>query len=391
MRRIYRRCAGGTGRAFRILLVIAVMGAFAEPGQAQSMAGVAERIEDVLAGSGVPGLAVVVVSRDSVLLADGYGVLRVGGTEPVDARTLFQVGSLTKGVTAAAVGVLVDGGVVDWDDPIRMHVTGFALADPWVTERFTIRDALAMRDGIPGGDSIALFTERTRQEILARAGTLHPSRFRATYGDSPNLDYFLAGEVVTAAAGESWDEFVEERIFRPLGMDATSSVLSEATADPNMATGHVGSAGRFEVTPYRNVENVAAAAGMITNVSDLARWLRLHLGRGSVEGRQILSQEVLAESYRPQNILTPAYQALFNPEGLLNAYGFGWVVSEYRGVTLIEHGGALPGFGAVIAMIPERDVGVALLSNASLNQSIGMLKQLKFELLDLFIRRIGSP
>jgi CubicO group peptidase (beta-lactamase class C family) len=229
------------------------------------------------------------------------------------------------------------------------------------------------------------------QEILARAGTLHPSRFRATYGDSPNLDYFLAGEVVTAAAGESWDEFVEERIFRPLGMNATSTVLSGATANPNMATGHVGSAGRFEVTPYRNVENVAAAAGMITNVSDLSRWLRLHLGRGSIEGRQILSREVLAESYRPQNILTPAYQALFNLEGLLNAYGFGWVVSEYRGVTLIEHGGALPGFGAVIAMIPERDVGVALLSNASLNQSIGMLKQLKFELLDLFIPRLGSP
>lgn len=385
MNRVCPERTGGYRAGILFFAVLALGWGIPRQGGAQSFAGVDQRIAEVLAASGVPGLAVVVVSRDSILLARGFGVRRLGASEPVDAETLFQVASFTKGVTAAALGMLVDEGAATWDDPVRKHVRDFALADPWVTEHFTIRDALAMRDGIPGGDSVAIFTTRARREILVRAATLQPTRFRTTYGDSPNLDYFIVGEVVSAVSGKSWDDFVAERIFRPLGMNATTTSLSQATANPNMATGHIRTQGRFEVTTHRNVENVAAAAGMITNVTDLARWLQLHLARGSSAGRQLLSPEALAESYRPQNILTPAYQALFNPEGLLNAYGFGWVVSEYRGVTLVEHGGALPGFGAVIAMIPERNVGVALLSNASLNHSIGMLRQLKFELLDRFM------
>jgi hypothetical protein len=123
---------------------------------------------------------------------------------------------------------------------------------------------------------------------------------------------------------------------------------------------------------------------MILNEAEILTWLRLHLGQGRIDARLIQTREALAESHRPQNILTPAYQAPFNPQPLLNAHGFGWVFSQYPGVTPTEHGGSFPGFRAVIAMIAERSVGMALLAKVSLNQSIDMFKQLTFELLDRF-------
>jgi len=120
----------------------------------------------------------------------------------------------------------------------------------------------------------------------------------------------------------------------------------------------------------------------MTTASDLVRWARFNLDAGAFQGRRFVSEEALGETRRPQNILTPAYQALFNPDGLLNAYGFGWVLSEHRGSTLVEHGGALPGYGAVIAMIPEHKIGLVLLSNLSFTQGIPTLLKLKFGILD---------
>jgi CubicO group peptidase (beta-lactamase class C family) len=336
-----------------------------------------------MSAAGIPGLAALVVQGDRTLLARGYGVRRLGTREPVTPETLFQIGSLTKAVTATAVATLVGEGTVDWDDPVQEHLPGFRLADPWISAHLTIRDVLAMRSGIESGDTVALFSGNSRGEILDAVGALDAARFRELYGLSPNLMYFLAGEVVAAARGSSWDRAVREMFFAPLGMTHTTTAFAEGEARDNYAWPHVRREGRtVPRTERANADNVAAAAGVISNIVDWGRWVRFNLDDGRWEGRALVDRRALLEMRRPQILLSPAYQGYFNPDALLNAYGFGWVVSEYRGRLLVEHGGTLPGNTSIIALLPEEDIGVVIMSNLGFGPAIPALLALKFRILD---------
>lgn len=345
-------------------------------------------IEAARQAIGIPGLAAVVVVGEETPLLRGYGVRRVGEPDPVTPQTIFQIASLTKAVTATAAALLVDEGLLDWDDPIQLHLPDFRLQDPWVSSHLTLRDAMSLRGGIPGGDSIALFAPRSRREILDAAADLEAPLFRATYGASPNLMFFLAGEAVAAAAGMSWDEFVARRLFEPLGMNSTTTMYDRGTGEPNYGWPHVRADDRIVPRSERpRADNVAAAAGTFSNVVDWEKWVRFLLSDGAVGGQRLVDQAVLAETFAPTSILTPAYQGSFNPNALLNAYGLGWVLSEYRGRTLIEHAGALPGSSAVIALIPEEDVGIVLVTNLDFGVTRAGLVDLKFEILDSILDR----
>lgn len=348
-------------------------------------------VDSALVAGGIPGMAALVVVGDDIVLARGYGVQRLGGSTPVSAQTHFQIGSLTKAVTATAAAILVGEGSLSWDDPIQEHLPDFRLADPWVASHLTLRDALALRGGIPGGDTIALFSPRTRPEIRAATQKLEAPLFRATYGASANLMYFLAGEVVSAAAGASWDEFVADRLFGPLGMSSTTTYYDQAEEWEDYAWPHLRVDGQPQPADARvRADNVAAAGGTVSNALDWARWVRFQLDEGVADGRRLVDREALEESFRPQSILTPAYQGFFNPDALLNAYGLGWVLSEYRGHTLVEHGGALPGFASIIALVREQGIGIVLMSNLDLGAAIGTLLNLKFRILDDVLDRLEA-
>jgi CubicO group peptidase (beta-lactamase class C family) len=338
-------------------------------------------VESVMARAGIPGLALLVLKDDSAVVRRGYGVRRIGTAEPVDSFTQFQVASLTKSVTATAMALLVDEEKLDWDDPIQKHLPEFQLADEWVSRHFTVRDALAMRSGVFSGDTL-VFSERSRPEILEAMRFLEAPGFRTGYAAAPNLMYFLAGEVIRAVSGMSWDDFVQRRIFDLLGMAQTTTRFHEGSTHPLFATPHV----LIDEEPVPrdpfDADHVAAAMGTFTCISDWERWVRFHLADGMWDGQRVVGQDALGETYRPQNILSPAYQGFFNPDALLNAYGFGWVVSTYRERRLVEHAGSIAGFGAVIALVPEERLGVVLLSNLEFRASRTSLLALKFHLLD---------
>jgi CubicO group peptidase (beta-lactamase class C family) len=345
-------------------------------------------IESVMSAGGIPGLAALVIRDGQTVLSRGYGVLRVGGTDRVTPETLFQVGSLTKAVTAMAIAALVGDGRLQWDDPIQKHLSGFQLADPWTSGHITIRDALAMRSGIVSGDTIALFRPITRAQIIEAAAHLEAPRFRETYGLSPNLMYFLAGEVVAAVSGVSWDDFVRQRFFEPLKMTRTFSAYDAAEAQANYAWPHLRRGAETVPRDSRaRADNVAAAGGVVSSISDWAQWVRLNLDGGLWEGRALVAAEPLAETRQPQILLTPAYQGYFNPDALLNAYGFGWVISEYRGHLLIEHGGTLPGNASIIALVPDQRIGIVLMSNLAFASAMPSLLRLKFQILDDLLER----
>src|SRR5918993_478739 len=201
---------------------------------------------------------------DRVVFAKGYGVRELGKPAPVDADTLFAVGSNTKAFTAAALAVLVDEKKISWDDPANRHLAGFQLHDPYVTRELTVRDLLSHRSGLQtfAGDMLWYESSYGRDEILRRARFLKPaSSFRSAFGYQ-NVLFLAAGEIVPSATGKSWDDFLKEKFFATLGMRRTTTSHAELLKADNVATPHNELDGRLRVIRYGDVSNIAGAGAI---------------------------------------------------------------------------------------------------------------------------------
>ncbi|MDQ3262705.1 MAG: beta-lactamase family protein [Myxococcota bacterium] len=316
----------------------------------------------------VPGLAVVVVKDGQVLLAKGYGVRTLGSPQPVDADTLFAIASLSKAFTATGVGMLVQDGKLQWDDKVVTHLPSFALSDPAITSQVTVRDLLTHRVGLPtfGGDVLWFLSDLDRPSVLRSIRHVPLGfPFRSGYGYS-NLMYLTAGELFGATTGQGWEEFTRARILGPLGMTRTAMTLAEAQTRPNRATAHtnIDQVG-FHALPDRNVDVVGAAASMYSSANELGRWLLAQLGRGQLDGRRILSQELMDETWTVQNALRvlPVVRG-YSPSTHFNGYGLGWFLGDYAGRMIARHGGALSGMYSFAMVVPEEHLAVAVLTNA---------------------------
>jgi CubicO group peptidase (beta-lactamase class C family) len=335
--------------------------ALAQPPQ---LRGLDAYVERALKDWNVPGVAIAVVNNDSVVFTKGYGVRELGKPERVDARTLFAVGSTTKAFTAAALGMLVDDKKLAWDDPATKFLPTLQLNDPTTTRELTVRDLLTHRSGLARGDRIWYASGFEREEVLRRVRFLKPSwTFRSTYGYQ-NIMFLAAGQVVQSASGKSWDDFVRERIFTPLGMRTTNTSVTAIKPGDNAATPHAKLEGVVRPIAWRNIDNVGPAGSINSNVVEMAEWLRLQLGEGSYRGRKLLSDSVVKEMHAPQILVKRSAEAQkLVPMTHLTAYGLGWSIRDYRGRKMVGHGGAIDGFRAEVGLIPEDELGVVVLSN----------------------------
>jgi CubicO group peptidase (beta-lactamase class C family) len=312
-----------------------------------------------------PGVALAVVKDDAVLVAKGYGVREAGKPEPVGERTLFGIASCTKAFTAAALAILVDEGKVRWTDPATKYLPGLQLADPYVTRELTVRDLLCHRSGLAtfGGDLLWYNTTYDRAEVLRRLRFLKPTTsFRSAFGYQNNL-FLAAGQVVPAVTGQSWDDFVKERIFTPLGMGAVTSATAIGP-DADAATPHTVRDGRAIAVPRYNSDNIGPAAAVHAGAREMAQWLRLQLGRGQFEGKRVYSEAAARAMWSPQTML-PLVGDLSKPSPThLRAYALGWFVSDYHGKLRAEHDGSIDGYFSKVILIPEAKVGAAALTNS---------------------------
>ena len=335
------------------------------------LAGFDRYVEGAMAEWEVPGLSIAVVKDGSVVLARGYGTRTLGRDEPVDENTVFAIGSATKGFTTAALGILADEGRLDWDDPVVDHLPWFRMWDPWVTANITLRDLVTHRSGLPGGRANLLWyaSSYDRQEIVRRIRFLRPTAgFRAEY-QYQNLMFLTAGLVVEAVSGTSWDDFVEARILRPLAMGRTVTSVRDLGAMENVASPHASIRGTWKALPWRNVDNVGPAGSINSSASDMAQWVRFHLGEGRVGSQHVMSASMIAEMGTPQFVVAPDRAGSMNVLNRAGAgidfftYGLGWQVFEYRGRKVMWHGGNIDGMAAVVAMMPGEELGLVILTN----------------------------
>ncbi len=314
---------------------------------------------------GAVGLAVAVVKDGKTVFAKGYGVRELGKPDLVDNNTLFSIGSTTKAMTAAALGMLVDEGKVQWDDPVTKYLPGFALGDPYVTREITVRDILVHRAGLANGDVLWYRNDNSPGEVLRRARFIpmaYPTRSSFIY---QNIMYAAAGAVIAAASGMPWERFIETRILAPLGMDRTVSTLAGTAGKPNVASPHQKVGSEVRVISNAAVDPVAAAGAIWSSVSDMARWAAFVIDSGRVNGRPLLKPATWAELLKPQTIVPASEfyptQQLTKPHWM--TYGLGWFQHDYQGRMLQFHTGSIDGMVAIIGVIPEERLGVYVLGN----------------------------
>jgi CubicO group peptidase (beta-lactamase class C family) len=317
----------------------------------------------------VPGLALAIVKDDAVVTAKGYGVRRLGERVPVDARTLFGIASNTKAFTATALAILVDEKKIEWDAPVIRYLPAFAMWDPFVTRELTVRDLLVHRSGLGLGAGDLLWwpaSTYNRQEIASRLRFIRPATsFRSTYAYD-NVLYLVAGEVIAAVSGQSWEDFVSSRILARVGMTGTNVRHSAAMASGNVAATHAIVDGKVRPIAPFDSDNTNPAGGINSSAEDMAKWLRLQLAAGRLpDGTQLISEP---SARQLTTIVTP--MPFGDPPAELaplkmtfRGYALGFEVRDYRGHKIVLHTGGLPGYVSRVAMIPDARVGVAVLTN----------------------------
>jgi CubicO group peptidase (beta-lactamase class C family) len=314
----------------------------------------------------VPGVAIAIIKDDKIVLAKGFGTRDINKNLPVDERTLFAIGSSSKAFTTASLAMLVDENKLKWDDPATKYLPGFQLYDPYATRELTLTDLVSHRSGLTRGDLLWYASPYERDEIIRRARYLKPSwSFRSRFGYQ-NLMYLAAGQVVASVAKKSWDDFIRERIFTPLGMKSSSTSIKALANSDDVATPHAKLDDKVQAIAWRNIDNIAPAGSINSNVVDMAQWVRLQLGGGVYEGKRLISSSAMKEMHSPQTIIRiEGINASLYPEAHFLSYGLGWFLSDYRGRKVVEHGGAIDGMRAMVAMMPEEKLGLVVLTNLS--------------------------
>jgi len=313
----------------------------------------------------VPGLSLAIIKGDDVLLSSGFGFREVGKPEKVDEHTLFSIGSNTKAFTATAIGLLVQEGKLDWDEPVTNYLPSFRLYDPCATQLITIRDLLCHRAGLGtwSGDMLQL-SSYSIEEIVHRIRYIPPAYgFRAGYGYC-NLLYITAGLVILKITGGSWDDFIRERIFEPLGMKNSVTSPLYFNERTNIATPHEEIKGKLQTVNYRKDNQFSAAGSICSSISDIIRWMQVQLNNGKLDGKQIIDESIINEMRVPHTFIPikPVERKLF-PSRRFSAYGLGWFLNETNGRFIFRHTGGVDGMLSNIVMIPDEKVGIAIFTN----------------------------
>ncbi len=353
-------------RNFRYLFLLGWLGLTSLAGQTDPLQGLDDYIIDAMDDWRLPGLAIAVVRGDSVLYAKGYGVKDITTGEPVDEHTLFAIASNSKAYTATAVGMLVQAGQLDWDDQVIEYLPRFHLHDAAATGMLTVRDLMGHKAGYRTweGDLLWWGSDYSRDEILRRYRYLEaPYSFRSRYGYN-NILFLAAGQLIPELTGISWDDYITEKILLPLKMVRTTTHVSDLEARDNVAMPHMLVDDEVVPIPYRDVDNIGPAAALNSSAWEAAQWIKLQLAYGKYNGVQVVDSSIILATRTPQTAIpvSMADQKTF-PSTHFMACGMGWFMRDYQGALMISHGGSMDGMMSMTGFMPEKDLGIVVLSN----------------------------
>lgn len=324
------------------------------------------KIDKILKYYNVPGAGIAVVKNGQTYLK-AYGIKNIESNEAVSINTAFNIGSTSKAFTSTVTAILVEEGLLDWDDPINKYVPEFELNDKWLTDNVTIRDLCGNRTGLTrsGFSEFASNTDINVLDILSRL-----KYSKSEFGFRERFSYVNPGHIAVAVAcsrvtGKNFVTLLSEKIWQPLGMNNSSGGKKAESDLCDISNWHCNWRGKCVSIASTFADNVLGSGGLCISAKDAACWLKLHLKKGIVDSKQIISEQSLQETYAPQVIVRPEDIApwIGTPETKFAAYCLGWATSDFYGHRVIRHSGSDLGIQAQVALVPDSGVGVSVYLN----------------------------
>ena len=322
----------------------------------------------------VPGAVIGVVKDGKIVHAAGYGVRELGQPDPVDAQTLFRIASMTKSMTTAGLAILVDEGKLDWDDKVVDHIADFQMYEDWLTQEFTVTDLLTHRSGLkPYAGDLMLWPQPnsfTREDIIHNLRYFKPAGDFRTHYDYDNLFYVVAGELFPPLAGQGLESFIDARVLARLGTERCFAGRIPEKEMQNLAVPHAVVEGELQVIERNRISNKssvdAAAGGVRCSLDDMLKWVQLQLEGGTLpDGSPLFSPQQHAKMWTPQTIRTVSQEERERDRMHFKAYGLGWRLADVHGFRRVSHTGSFTGSNNWMVLIPELNLGVVVMLNAS--------------------------
>ncbi|MFP4060009.1 MAG: serine hydrolase [Bacteroidales bacterium] len=308
------------------------------------------------------GISMLIVREGEVFYKNAAGFANLDKKEELSTQHLFNIASCTKAFTAACAGKLVSEQKLNWKDHIINYVPILRLSDPFITANLNIIDALSHRSGFKTfqGDLLWYHSTYNDSDVLARMKYLPVVKdFRGEYGYQNNM-YLVAGKVIESISGQTWEGYIHENFFVPLRMKHSYTSETNSFNKEKIAYPHVNNK---PIDIY--FWNACKPAGAIySSVEDMAAWLIMLLDSGKYNGNEIIPYSVIQDMFTPRtNLMVSPAQQKFGVH--FRDYGLGWVMYDYNGVKVMEHGGGMPGYISKVAVIPELDLGMVILNNGN--------------------------
>jgi CubicO group peptidase (beta-lactamase class C family) len=330
----------------------------------------------------IPGLSISIVKDGKVVLIKGFGVRELGKSEKVDENTLFIIASNSKLFTGTSIAKLDYENKLSLNDKVTKYIPWFRLYDSNSTRLATVRDMLCHRIGLKTfqGDFTFWNSDLPKDSIIWKLRYLKPSgEFRQDYGYC-NSGFLIAGEILSKVTGQTWENYVQQQILTPIGMDNTYMNTEGLAQRNNVAQPHNNLYSSITKIPFDKIDNLGPATSMVSNVKDLSKWLLMQLDSGRYDGRQILPWQVLQKT-RDINILTGSRKSAFYPTHF-RGYGLGVFSTDYNGKQVYWHTGGAFGHVTNVCFVPEEQLGITILTN---NDNQSFFEALRYQILDAYL------
>jgi len=331
-------------------------------------------MQRLMSAYNIPGTALALIRDGQIVLEKGYGFRDLKTHAPVTTGTLFNIGSISKSFTALGIAQLVDQHRLDLDTPVITYLHELRLSNAQATQTVTLRQLLSHTSGLPPDEQWPPQVPASRQEEMHEIATMPITARPGTLFQYCSRCVVLASYVPERVTGESWEAYTRTHIFAPLGMTTASfgpDGLQHVT-DGAQPYQYYSFAGQVPVpwTRLGFLRPLAPAGGINASVTDMARYALFQLGDGTASGQRVVVAQTLAELHRPEIAVPPYWR--FGPVQDLH-YALGWFTGDYRGVHLVYHNGANPGFRAAIVLVPSARTGVVILTNGESDVFAGMV------------------
>ncbi|RKR81627.1 CubicO group peptidase (beta-lactamase class C family) [Mucilaginibacter gracilis] len=331
----------------------------------------------------IPGAAVCIIKDDRIVLMKGYGVKELGLNNKVDEGTLFMIGSNTKAFTATALTMLQAQHKLLLDDKVTKYIPSFKLDNKLAGDDARLRDLLCHRLGFQTfqGDFTYWTSNLTREQVIekmAHVKAVYP--FRAKWGYT-NAAFLTAGEVITRVTERSWEAYIKDNIFAPLGMGSTLALTKDFGMQINKAAAHTLVDGRLVTIPFAQLDNLAPAASICSSVTDLSKWVMVQLNNGKVGPRQVIAAEAIAATRQPQDIVGDVQH--LNGTTSVELYGLGFFLQDYAGHRIVMHDGGVNGYVTSVTLVPDQHLGIIILTNTDQNL---FFDALRWEIMDAYFK-----